>query len=441
MSRFPDASSAAPSLALSADDSLSGAVPRLQAAAYTAHGAVLRSNVPSGPDAGPCVTLVGAEAAETALLSRRSVFSSEEGWRQVLGTGCGLAVLNTDDPLHARQRRIWSPAFAGAILRSYEPGITRIVEDCIRPWNDGVELDLYPPLRAFAFRAVAATIGGLPDTAIEPAYRAICTILDGQDYAREPREAYVERATSARAVIADTLRAVIRERRGRRPAVPESLLDVVLGEPALARDDAEIQSHLTILLIAGHETGATLYSRALYVLAQMPQVAAGLRAELDAAGWASDRPLGTDALDRLPQLDRFMLEVGRLYPPLVNLPRVATAPIEFGGYCISAGTRIAVAIAASHLLPDNHTDPLRFDIDRFADADSASRARPFLLLTFAGGARMCLGMRFAQIEFKALVARVVAGMTLAAVGTGDVAHAGFWNARPAAPMRVRLRAR
>jgi cytochrome P450 len=54
---------------------------------------------------------------------------------------------------------------------------------------------------------------------------------------------------------------------------------------------------------------------------------------------------------------------------------------------------------------------------------------------------MCLGMRFAQIEFKALVARVVAAMTLAAVGTGDVAHAGFWNARPAAPMRVHLRAR
>jgi retinoid hydroxylase len=440
VSRFPDAWSA-PALALSAEDSFNGAIPRLQAAACTAHGAVLRSNIPSGPDAGPCITLVGANAAEAALLSKRAAFSSEEGWRQVLGTGCGLAVLNTDDPLHARQRRGWSPAFAGAILRSYEPGIAQIVEDCIRPWRDGVELDLYPPLRAFAFRAVAATIGGLPDTAVEPTYRAICTILDGQDYGREPREAYVERAMSARAVIADTLRAVIRERRGRRPPVPESLLDVLLAEPALVKDDAEIQSHLTILLIAGHETGATLYSRALYVLARMPQVAAKIAAELDAAGWASDRPLGTDALDRLPQLDRFMLEVGRLYPPLVNLPRVATAPIEFGGYSISPGTRIAVAIAATHLLPDNHADPLRFNADRFADGDSASRARPFLLLTFAAGARMCLGMRFAQIEFKTLVARVLGAVTLAAAADDDVAHAGFWNARPAMPLRARVRAR
>src|SRR5689334_1076062 len=89
VSGFPDASLAAPMLALGADDFLSGAVARLQAAASKKHGAVLRSNVPYGPDAGPCVTLIGSEAAESALLSRREAFSSELGWRQVLGTGCG----------------------------------------------------------------------------------------------------------------------------------------------------------------------------------------------------------------------------------------------------------------------------------------------------------------------------------------------------------------
>ena len=439
MSGLPDASRAAPLLALGADDYLGGAVPRLQAAACMKHGAVLRSNVPYGPDAGPCVALVGPGAAEAALLSRRDAFSSEQGWRQVLGTGCGLAVLNTDDPLHAEQRRAWSPAFAGAMLRSYEPCIGEIAAACVRSWQDGIEIDLYPRLRAFAFRAVAATIGGLPQAAIDPVFRSICTILDGQEYGNEPRETYIERSTAARAVIADGLREAIRGRRARRSAVPASLLDVLLAEPGLAGADAEIQSHLTILLIAGHETGATLFSRALYALAQMPGVAALLATELRAAGWQPSRPLGAEDLDRLPQLDRFMLEIGRLYPPLINLPRVATAPIEIGGYCITPGTRIAVAIAATHLLPTNHRDPLRFDIDRYADADSASRARPFLLLTFAGGARMCMGMRLAQIEFKTIVAHALGTVTLAA-GSDDIAHAGFWNARPVAPMLVRTRA-
>ena len=442
MTGLPDALLAAPALALSANDSLSGAVPRLQAAAYAAHGAVLRSNVPSGPDAGPCVTLVGAAAAEAALLTQRAAFSSDLGWRHVLGLGCGQAVLNTDDPLHAEQRRLWSPAFAGAMLRSYEPGIRQIIDDCIRPWLDGAEIDLYPPTRALAFRAVAATIGGLSDATIEPAYRAICTILDGQDYQNEPREAYIERAAAARTVVADALRAAIRERRERHPAVPESLLDILLlADPALDLDNAAIQSHLTILLIAGHETGASLYSRALYVLAQVPDIAGTLAAELDAAGWTRAQPLSTEALEQLPQLDRFMLEVGRLYPPLVNLPRVAAEPIEFGGYCIAPGTRIAIAIAANHLQREAFADPSRFDIGRYAGADSASRTRPFLLITFAGGARMCMGMRFAQIEFKSLVARVATTLTLSACGERGIAHTGFWNARPGAPMRVRMRSR
>jgi cytochrome P450 len=63
------------------------------------------------------------------------------------------------------------------------------------------------------------------------------------------------------------------------------------------------------------------------------------------------------------------------------------------------------------------------------------------MLTFAGGGRMCLGMRFAQIEFKAIVARVVTALKLTPCEPGDIAHSGFWSARPAAPLRVHARAR
>jgi cytochrome P450 len=63
------------------------------------------------------------------------------------------------------------------------------------------------------------------------------------------------------------------------------------------------------------------------------------------------------------------------------------------------------------------------------------------MLTFAGGGRMCLGMRFAQIEFKAIVARVVTAFELAPRGAADIAHSGFWTARPASPMRVEMRPR
>jgi hypothetical protein len=54
---------------------------------------------------------------------------------------------------------------------------------------------------------------------------------------------------------------------------------------------------------------------------------------------------------------------------------------------------------------------------------------------------MCLGMRFAQIEFKAIIARVVTALSLAPCTSDDIAHSGFWSARPAAPLRIHARAR
>jgi hypothetical protein len=146
-------------------------------------------------------------------------------------------------------------------------------------------------------------------------------------------------------------------------------------------------------------------------------------------------------LDRLPYLHRFLLEVGRLYPSLLNLPRVVVEEFQIDGYRIVPGTRVALAVAGTNLLARLHRDPLRFDLERFADVDNNPAARPFQLLTFAGGSRICMGMRFAQLEFKAIFARVAAQLELAPAVELPVPHAGFWAARPAGPLRVRVRRR
>ena len=295
-------------------------VPQRQAVASEQYGPVLRSNVPVGPDAGPCVVLVGAKMAEGVLLSQRQAFSSNLGWRDVLGRGCGQAIINTDDPLHVEQRRMWAPAVGPGMLGTHEQGIGRYIRKHLKRWADSATIDAYAEVRALAFQVVAGTIAGLPDAAIEPAFRAITPILDGQDYARESREAYQQRANACRATLAEILTDTIMDRRRHRRATPQSLLDVLLEHPALANDDAELRSHLTILLIAGHDTGATVYSRALHLLAQMPDVAS-LRSPSSVPQDEASNPLSAEALDKLPHLEHFMLEVGRLYPPLINLPR------------------------------------------------------------------------------------------------------------------------
>ena len=141
-------------------------------------------------------------------------------------------------------------------------------------------------------------------------------------------------------------------------------------------------------------------------------------------------------LDRLPYLQRFLLETGRLYPSLLNLPRVVVEEFAIGGYCIAPGTRVALAAAATHLLTRLHRDPLRFDLERYAGGDHGPATCPFQMLTFAGGTRICMGMRFAQLEFKSIFARIVSQLELVPAVELPVPHAGFWNARPAGPLRV-----
>jgi retinoid hydroxylase len=439
-----DAALFAPTLTLTAADAAAGAVPRLQAEASERDGPVLRSAIPTGPDAGPCLFLVGPEVAEEVMLSKVAAFSSREGWGHVLGRGCGEAILNTDDPLHAEQRRLWAPALTGEMIKSHWPALERAIDKCIEPMRSGLDFDAYPVFRALAFRAIAVTFAGLPEQAIEPAYRAICIVLDGQDYARESRETYVARANAARSELAAIVRSFLSDLRKRRPAVPGNLLDLLLECPVYsdhADPDDGVRSHLTMLLIAGHETGATMFSRAAFVLAEQPAVAERLWQELEAAGWSDAHPLPISDLDRLPWLERFVLEVGRLYPSLINLPRVMVDELAIGGYRVVPGTRVAVAAAATHLLRRLHRDPLRFDLERYADVERASNTRPFQMLTFAGGSRICMGMRFAQLEFKAIVARLASRLQLAALTHGPVPHTGFWNARPGAPLRIRAQAR
>jgi cytochrome P450 len=322
--------------------------------------------------------------------------------------------------------------------------VSRAIADCVRPLRDGVQFDAYRVLRALAFRTIAGTIVDLPEPAIDPAFRAICIVLDGQDYARESRASYVERANAARAELGGILREAIAERRRKRPTDGNSLLDLLLACPHFGHGvdaDDEIRSHLTILLIAGHDTGASFFSRAVFVLAEMPEIAELLARELAAAGWEPSNPLPIAALDRLPHLHRFLLEMARLYPSLLNLPRVVVEELVIGGLRIVPGTRVAIAAAATHLLSRLHANPLRFDMSRYADLDNHRITQPFQMLTFAGGSRICMGMRFAQLEFKSIVAHVVSQMRLERATDHPVPHAGFWNARPAEPLLARSRAR
>jgi cytochrome P450 len=182
------------------------------------------------------------------------------------------------------------------------------------------------------------------------------------------------------------------------------------------------------LLVAGHETTTTLAAWTLYLLATQPEWHARIQQELEALPPDDDGALSLEALRTAKLLDAFIREVGRLYPPVINVPRGVVGEYTFAGYSIPEGTQVRLALAAGHLLPQVFANPEVFDPTRFLPPREEDRKTPYALVTFGGGSRVCIGINVAQVEVKALVAQVLRSYRLEPAGPHPPVHGGHWTA-------------
>ena len=137
--------------------------------------------------------------------------------------------------------------------------------------------------------------------------------------------------------------------------------------------------------------------------------------------------MSIEALRAAKVLDAFIREAGRLYAPVINVPRGVVKDFEFAGYTVPAGTQVRLALAAGHRLPHVFANPDVFDPDRFAPPREEDRRHPYALATFGGGSRVCIGMNVAQVEVKALAAHVLRSYTLQPIEGQTPVHAGHWT--------------
>ena len=105
-------------------------------------------------------------------------------------------------------------------------------------------------------------------------------------------------------------------------------------------------------------------------------------------------------------------EALRLYPPLTVILRRTVRECEFGGVRLPADVPVMVFPVATQRMPEYWTDPDRFDPERFAPARAEQRRHPFAWAPFGGGAHMCLGLHFAEMQVKAVLAQLLAAARL-----------------------------
>jgi cytochrome P450 len=360
------------------------------------------------------VFMLGPEANHRILVSHAGDFTWRDGAFADLIPLLGDGLLTIDGEFHHRSRRIMLPAFHRDRIAAALGTMESEIERAVGSWHAADRIDLYRWARELALRVAMRALFGLdPDSrpsGLDPAHefeRALAYY--GREYwlqvLRGPRTPWAA-LTDARRRLDQLIFAEIARRRvsrERREDLLSLLLDAGDGD-GTRLSDVHVRDEVMTLLFAGHDTTTATVAFLFHELARRPDVADGIAAELSALG----RAPGYDDLigGGLQQLDMALDETLRLYPPAWVGPRRAVRAFEFAGVTVPAGAPVNYCSYASHRLPDVWQDAGEFRPERFAPERRAALPKG-AYVPFGGGSRQCIGMRFGQLEVKAIAARIL----------------------------------
>jgi cytochrome P450 len=161
----------------------------------------------------------------------------------------------------------------------------------------------------------------------------------------------------------------------------------------------DIIDHMSFLMMAAHDTLTSSLTSFIGELAAHPDWQRKLRDEIAALGLAADAPTSFEKLEAMPLTDMAFREALRIKPPVPSIPRRSMRDFTFKGFAIPAGVMIGVNPLFTHHMPEIWPEPETFNPLRFTEAAQRNRHR-FAWVPFGGGAHMCLGLHFANMQAK-----------------------------------------
>ncbi|MDO8185676.1 cytochrome P450 [Conexibacter sp. JD483] len=360
---------------------------------------------------GRVVFMLGPEANHYVTVSHASNFHWREGSFGDLIPLLGDGLLTIDGDYHRRARRIMLPAFHRERIAAAGETMVQETLKALAGWQPGQVVDVYHWARELALRVAMRALFGLDPDDHGAGRRAAIDFeralsFYGTDFAlrlvRGPKSPW-RTMLNARATLDEIIYGEIAKRRRNPDPERQDVLSLLLE----ARDeDGEILSHREVrdqtmtLLFAGHDTTTSTVSFLFYELARHPAALRRLLDEQDEV-LQGRAPTTAELTGGLPQLEMALDETLRLYPAAWVGPRKALETFEFGGCTVPAGSYVNYSSWASHRLPDVWAEPEAFVPERFAPEQKAKLPKG-AYIPFGGGSRICIGMRFGQLEIKTI---------------------------------------
>jgi cytochrome P450 len=319
--------------------------------------------------------VVGYDEARTALNDARL----SKDMHAALATGDAVVaeglpgpafarhMLSVDPPDHTRLRRLVSSAFTPRRVEGLRTRVQAIIDrllDDVAAAGPDARVDL---VKAFAFPlpfTVICELLGVPEPDREPLGRGLIGLL----VPTTTPEEYAKAKESSDVVVAMLEALVSAKQSDPGDDLVSALIAARDGQERLTTQ--ELLSTIFQLIVAGHDTTASLIGNGVVALLERPDQLDELRADPDELAVAVEELLRFDA------------------PVPHSTFRYAVAPIEIGGETIPAGSQVIICLAAANRDRTRYADPDDLDLDR---AESRH-------LAFGHGIHFCLGAPLARME-------------------------------------------
>lgn len=330
----------------------------------------------------------------------------------ILGNG----LVSSEGEFWKKQRKLMAPVFHHQSIKKYAELIVNCTQDMADGWLSGSTRDVHDDMMALTQRIIMKALFDVDvqenahkaSAAFDAMMHALGAEMRGLE-AVLPASIPTRSRTKLKEGIAyiNNLLVQIIEERKTSTEEKHDLLTMLMD----ARDDdgqpmstQQLLDEIRTLYLAGHETTATTLSWAWLLLSQNPEQYAQLEAEVDAA--LQGRVPTADDVQQLPYANAVIKESLRLYPVAWITRRRVLEDVELSGFEVKKGTFVFLSPWILHHDARWHTDPERFDPERWLKDKSEQPARE-TYIPFGGGPRVCIGNGLAMMESVLVLASLV----------------------------------
>ena len=176
-----------------------------------------------------------------------------------------------------------------------------------------------------------------------------------------------------------------------------------VAEPPITHDMIDAQS--MVFMTAGFETTANTLTSMMLYFANHPDLQDKAYDEIMACIGDDDK-ITHEHIKDMNYLEAFIMETLRVKPPVVEHDRVCVKDCEVKGIKIKKGTSIQMPVYAAHYDEEFFPEPHVFNPDRFLK-ENEDKIIPYTWRPFGAGNRVCIGQRFALMEIKIFIAKLL----------------------------------